>query len=82
MADPLLRLVELWPYLPAFRAVAETEHLPSAAERLHVRQATKGVSREQRPSAASSRGAHAHHSISLPPTSKLSILPTSADSRT
>ena len=36
MADPLLRLVELWPYLPAFRAVAETEHLPSAAERLHV----------------------------------------------
>src|SRR5688572_28445478 len=26
----------LWPYLPAFRAIAETEHLPTAAQRLHV----------------------------------------------
>jgi DNA-binding transcriptional LysR family regulator len=26
----------LWAYLPAFRAVAETEHLPTAAEILHV----------------------------------------------
>lgn len=26
----------VWPYLPAFRAVAETEHLPSAAKALHV----------------------------------------------
>lgn len=26
----------IWPYLPAFRAVAETEHLPTAARRLHV----------------------------------------------
>ncbi|MEZ6189055.1 MAG: LysR family transcriptional regulator [Planctomycetota bacterium] len=34
--DRLLRLTEVWPYLPAFRAVAETEHLPSAAERLHL----------------------------------------------
>ncbi|MCA8925793.1 MAG: LysR family transcriptional regulator [Planctomycetes bacterium] len=34
--DRLLRLSELWPYLPAFRAVAETEHLPTAADRLHL----------------------------------------------
>lgn len=34
--DRLLRLTELWPYLPAFRATAETEHLPSAAERMHL----------------------------------------------
>lgn len=26
----------IWPYLPAFRAVAETEHLPTAARQLHV----------------------------------------------
>lgn len=26
----------IWPYLPAFRAVAETEHLPTAAKMLHV----------------------------------------------
>lgn len=26
----------IWSYLPAFRAVAETEHLPSAARELHV----------------------------------------------
>lgn len=30
------RLHELWAWLPAFRAVAETEHLPSAATRLQV----------------------------------------------
>lgn len=29
-------LDDLWSYLPAFRAVAETEHLPTAAQRLHV----------------------------------------------
>ena len=27
---------DIWPYLPAFRAVAETEHLPTAAKALHV----------------------------------------------
>ncbi len=32
--DDTLRAV--WNWLPAFRAVAETEHLPSAAKRLHV----------------------------------------------
>ncbi len=32
-----LRLVaRIWNWLPAFRAVAETNHLPTAAERLHV----------------------------------------------
>lgn len=30
------RLAQLWSWLPAFRAVAELEHLPSAAEELHV----------------------------------------------
>lgn len=30
------RIVQLWNWLPAFRAVAETEHLPTAAEQLHV----------------------------------------------
>ena len=34
--ERLLRLTEFWSRLPAFRAVAETEHLPSAAERLRV----------------------------------------------
>lgn len=29
-------LNNLWSYLPAFRAVAETEHLPTAAAQLHV----------------------------------------------
>jgi len=29
-------LHKIWPYLPAFRAVAETEHLPTAAAQLHV----------------------------------------------
>lgn len=28
------RLIDLWTYLPAFRAVGETEHLPSAAARI------------------------------------------------
>lgn len=32
--EQLLRTI--WPYLPVFRTVAETEHLPTAAERLHV----------------------------------------------
>jgi DNA-binding transcriptional LysR family regulator len=26
----------IWPWLPAFRAIAESEHLPTAARRLHV----------------------------------------------
>jgi DNA-binding transcriptional LysR family regulator len=30
------RLHHLWSWLPAFRAVAETQHLPSAARELHV----------------------------------------------
>ena len=30
------RLQQLWSWLPAFRAVAETEHLPTASEQLHV----------------------------------------------
>ena len=30
------RVRDLWSWLPAFRAVAETEHLPSAARALHV----------------------------------------------
>lgn len=30
------RIADLWPYLPAFRAIAETEHLPRAAAQLHV----------------------------------------------
>jgi len=30
------RLRSLWSWLPAFRAVAETEHLPTASEQLHV----------------------------------------------
>jgi LysR family cyn operon transcriptional activator len=30
------RLSTLWNWLPAFRAVAETEHLPTASEALHV----------------------------------------------
>ncbi|MEZ6186187.1 MAG: LysR family transcriptional regulator [Planctomycetota bacterium] len=34
--DRLLRLTRVWNHLPGFRAVAETEHLPSAAERLGV----------------------------------------------
>lgn len=34
--DHLRRLYRVWNWLPAFRAVAETEHLPTASERLHV----------------------------------------------
>ena len=29
-------LANIWPYLPVFRVVAETQHLPTAAERLHI----------------------------------------------
>ncbi|MBX3128115.1 MAG: LysR family transcriptional regulator [Polyangiaceae bacterium] len=29
-------LSSIWPYLPVFRVVAETQHLPTAAKRLHV----------------------------------------------
>lgn len=34
--DRLRRLHDLWSWLPAFRAVAETEHLPTAARQLGV----------------------------------------------
>ena len=34
--ERLRRLTRLWSYLPAFRAVAETEHLPRASEQLRV----------------------------------------------
>ncbi len=34
--DRALRLAGLWSWLPAFRAVAETEHLPTAAAAMHV----------------------------------------------
>ncbi|MEZ4403322.1 MAG: LysR family transcriptional regulator [Kofleriaceae bacterium] len=34
--DRALRLTAFWNWLPAFRAVAETEHLPTAAALLHV----------------------------------------------
>jgi DNA-binding transcriptional LysR family regulator len=34
--DPAARLRTVWPWLPAFKVVAETEHLPTAARRLHV----------------------------------------------
>jgi len=30
------RLSEFWSWLPAFRAVAETEHLPTASENMHI----------------------------------------------
>jgi DNA-binding transcriptional LysR family regulator len=36
LIDPLLRLSLVWTWIPAFRVVAELQHLPSAAERLHV----------------------------------------------
>ncbi len=29
-------LANIWPYLPVFRVVAETQHLPTAAKRLHI----------------------------------------------
>jgi DNA-binding transcriptional LysR family regulator len=34
--EHLRRLYRVWNWLPAFRVVAETEHLPSASELLHV----------------------------------------------
>lgn len=34
--DPEKKLRDIWPWIPAFRVVAETEHLPTAALRLHV----------------------------------------------
>lgn len=34
--EHLRRLYRVWNWLPAFRAVAETEHLPTASEILHV----------------------------------------------
>ena len=34
--ERLLRLNEFWNWLPAFRAVAETSHLPSASKALQV----------------------------------------------
>jgi DNA-binding transcriptional LysR family regulator len=36
LPDPDMTLRDVWNWLPTFRAVAETEHLPTAAERLHV----------------------------------------------
>ena len=35
-SPPSQRVANLWSWLPAFRAVAETEHLPTASLRLHV----------------------------------------------
>ncbi len=34
--DTAKKLERIWPWIPAFRAVAETEHLPTAAARLHL----------------------------------------------
>jgi DNA-binding transcriptional LysR family regulator len=34
--DRALRLAGIWSWLPAFRVVAETEHLPTAARSMHV----------------------------------------------
>lgn len=34
--DAAKKLERIWPWIPAFRAVAETEHLPTAAQRLCV----------------------------------------------
>lgn len=36
IVDRAFRLAGLWSWLPAFRAVAETEHLPTAAMAMHV----------------------------------------------
>lgn len=33
---PYRRIANFWSWLPAFRAIAETEHLPTASARLHV----------------------------------------------
>lgn len=34
--DPSKKASEIWPWLPVFKVVAETQHLPSAAKQLHV----------------------------------------------
>jgi DNA-binding transcriptional LysR family regulator len=34
--EPEKKLRDIWPWIPVFRVVAETEHLPTAAARLHV----------------------------------------------
>lgn len=34
--DEHFELTDIWKWLPTFRVVAETEHLPTASERLHV----------------------------------------------
>jgi DNA-binding transcriptional LysR family regulator len=34
--DRMRRVMQLWDWLPAFRAIAETEHLTNAAHQLHV----------------------------------------------
>lgn len=38
--DRLIRLNQMWSWLPAFRAVAETEHVHEAAARLHLTPST------------------------------------------
>lgn len=38
--DRFTRLTQLWSWLPAFRAVAETEHLPTAARQMNVTPST------------------------------------------
>lgn len=35
-APSIKRVRDIWPWIPAFKIVAETEHLPTAAARLHV----------------------------------------------
>ena len=35
-ADLSRKAHEIWPWIPVFKVVAETEHLPTAAQRLHV----------------------------------------------
>ena len=34
--ERMRRLTTLWSWLPGFRAVAETQHLPTASKQLHV----------------------------------------------
>ncbi len=34
--DPSKKASEIWPWLPVFKVVAETQHLPTAAKQLHV----------------------------------------------
>lgn len=43
MKDPEALVKDIWSWLPTFRALAETEHMPSAAERLHI--TTSAISR-------------------------------------